>query len=104
LLERGVGKCPGPTTQPESYCSLIGEAMEPIYNCNQGQIPSSMIYDAVVGVIQGEITVEDIPDHTNTYPNKLLARWGSLMCRLDEIRFPEQHYDPAELLPGKLPQ
>jgi hypothetical protein len=88
---------------PERYCSLIGEAMEPLAERHQG-IPSTMIYDAVVGIIRGEITVADIPDPATAYPDVLLVRWGALMCSLDEIRFPGQHYDPAELLPGKIPQ
>ena len=68
------------------------------------QIPSTMIYDAVVGVIQGEITAVDIPDPATAYPDVLLARWGALMCALDEVRFPGQHYNPTELLQGKIPQ
>lgn len=103
LLRMGVGRCPGPTASPAKYCSLIGEAVESLTERHQ-QIPSTMVYDAVVGVIQGEITAVDIPDPATAYPDVLLARWGALMCALDEVRFPGQHYNPTELLQGKIPQ
>jgi hypothetical protein len=61
-------------------------------------VPESMILDAAAAIVNGEISPTDIPQPA-ACREEAIARWGALLIRLDEIRYPDQHFNIAEKLP-----